>query len=88
MSNTIIIIENMMILDAQLKRSLQKNGYVVEKFPHGESCLERLDEDVLPDVMLMDSKLGGGRINLTAVAKRIYEKYNIQIIPPSIAQEI
>ncbi|MCF7939579.1 MAG: response regulator, partial [Spirochaetales bacterium] len=76
----IFIVEDEMILNEQLKRFLEKNGYSVEIFPHGEPCLERLDEGVLPDAMLMDINLGKGRMDGPTVTKKIYEKYDIPIV--------
>lgn len=80
MSRKIFIVEDEMILNEQLKRFLQKNGYTVEMFPHGEPCLHRLDESILPDLILMDINLGKGRMDGPTVTKKIYEKYDIPVV--------
>jgi len=80
MNKKIFIVEDEMILNEQLKRFLQKNGYSVEIFAHGESCLERLDSGKLPDLILMDINLGKGRMTGPEVTEKIYEKYDIPVV--------
>ncbi|MFP4268717.1 MAG: response regulator [Spirochaetaceae bacterium] len=80
MSKKIFIVEDEMILNEQLKRFLEKNGYTVEIFPYGEPCLNRLAEGAVPDVVLMDVNLGKGRMNGPEVTKKIYEKYDIPVV--------
>ncbi|MCF7916118.1 MAG: response regulator [Spirochaetaceae bacterium] len=80
MSNKIFLVEDEMILNEGLKRFLQKNGYPVEIFAHGEPCLERLDSGPLPALILMDINLGKGRMDGPSVTKKIYEKYDIPVV--------
>jgi len=80
MSKKIFLVEDEMILNERLKRFLQKNGYSVEMFAHGEPCLERLDSGTLPDLILMDINLGKGRMDGPSVTKKIYKKYDIPVV--------
>ncbi len=80
MRKKLFLVEDEMILNEQLKRFLEKYDYTVEMFPHGEPCLERLDEGVLPNLILMDINLGKGRMDGPSVTKKIYEKYDIPVV--------
>jgi len=80
MNKKIFIVEDEMILNEQLKRFLQKNGYSVEIFAHGEPCLDSLDSGTLPDLILMDINLGKGRMTGPEVTEKIYEKYDIPVV--------
>ncbi|MDZ7794218.1 MAG: response regulator [Spirochaetia bacterium] len=80
MRKKLFIVEDEMILSEQLKRFLEKNRYSVEIFPHGEPCLDRLAEGVIPDVILMDINLGKGRMKGPEVTKKIYERYDIPVV--------
>jgi len=80
MKKTVFIVEDEMILNEQLRRVLNKNGYSVEMFAHGEPCLERLDSGTVPDLILMDINLGIDRLTGPEVTKRIYERYDIPVV--------
>jgi|GEM_PF-5442208 len=80
MSRTIFIVEDEMILNEQLRRFLEKNGYTVEMFPHGEPCLQKLDSGGVPDLILMDINLGKGRMKGPEVTKKIYKRYDIPVV--------
>src|SRR6056297_1905846 len=80
MGGRIFIVEDEMILNLHLKGFLEKNGYTVEMFLHGDSCLDRLNEGVFPDLILMDINLGKNRMPGPEVTQKIYEKYDIPVV--------
>lgn len=69
-----------MILTEQLRRFLEKHGYSVEVFAHGEPCLAQLNGGVLPDLILMDINLGKDRLNGPDVTEKIHAKYDIPVV--------
>ncbi|MFP4617341.1 MAG: response regulator [Spirochaetaceae bacterium] len=80
MGKMIFLVEDEHILNIHLKRFLEKNGYSVEVFSHGEPCLERLDSGNIPDLILMDINLGDNRMDGPTVTKKIHEKYDIPVV--------
>jgi signal transduction histidine kinase len=80
MGKKVFIVEDEMILNEQLKNFLQKHGYEVEMFPHGEPCLQAMENGLVPDLILMDINLGRNRMDGPAVTKKIYEKYDVPVV--------
>lgn len=80
MSSRIFIVEDEMILNEQIKRFLEKNGYTVGVFPYAERCIEALENGTVPDLILMDINLGRERMDGPTATKKIYEKYDIPVV--------
>jgi signal transduction histidine kinase len=80
MGQTIFIVEDEMIVNQNIKQFLERNGYSVEMFSHGEPCLDRLNAGVIPDLILMDINLGHNRMDGPAVTQRIYETHDIPVV--------
>ncbi len=75
----IFIVEDEMIIGANVSLQLQKLGYEVTGIvPRGENALEHIKVN-LPDIILMDIQLKG-KLNGIETAKLIQAEYNIPII--------
>ncbi|MET2984133.1 LytR/AlgR family response regulator transcription factor [Aureibaculum conchae] len=75
----IFIVEDEMIIAANISLQLQKLGYEVTGIvPRGEEALAHIKDNV-PDIILMDVQLKG-KLNGIETVKLIQTKYNIPII--------
>jgi PAS domain S-box-containing protein len=80
MNKRIFIVDDEVVIGEQVKHFLEQNGCSVELFPFGESCLERLEQGLIPDLVLMDINLGKGRMDGPAVTKIINENYDVPVV--------
>jgi signal transduction histidine kinase len=80
MSIKIFIVEDEMILNQQLSSFLQKHGYTVKMFPHGEECIQALEAGDLPDLILMDINLGRDRMDGPAVTEEVRRRHDIPVV--------
>ncbi len=80
MAPLILVVDDEPILSLEAVSFLQKHGYAAEEVGSGEACLDRLERDSLPDLLLMDIDLGRDRMDGTDTARRIYRSYDIPIV--------
>ncbi|MCA1754611.1 MAG: response regulator [Spirochaeta sp.] len=50
----ILIVDDSVVLGKSLALFLNKNGYIAEAVSSGESCLHRVENIEMPDLILMD----------------------------------
>ena len=69
-----------MILNQYLKKFLERNGFSVRMFPHGEACLQAMESGELPDLILMDINLGRKHLDGPTVTRKIYQRYDVPVV--------
>ena len=75
----ILIIEDEALIALVIKQKLEEQNYIISDVKHtGEGVIHSIAENK-PDIILMDIKLKGNLDGID-VAKKIKEKYNIDII--------
>lgn len=59
MTRTVYVVDDEPELRGLMEEALQAEGYKVRGFPDGEAVLEGLEEDPLPDAVLLDINMPG-----------------------------
>jgi PAS domain S-box-containing protein len=80
MNEKVLIVDDEMIINLNLRRVLEKNGYEPLFVHSGEKCLEKLESGYIPDIILMDINLGEDRMSGPDTTDRIYQHYNIPVV--------
>ncbi len=76
----ILIVDDEMIINLNLQAILEKNGYAAAFVNSGEKCLEKLQSDDQPDIILMDINLGPGKLSGPETTEKIYRNYDIPVV--------
>ncbi len=76
----VLIVDDSIILGKTLVMFLNKNGYQSQTVSSGEACLHRVENDDIPDLILMDIYLGPGGMNGLETTRKLHASYDIPVV--------
>ncbi len=76
----VLIVDDSVVLGKSLALFLNKNGYMAVAVSSGESCLHRVENIEMPDLILMDIYLGPGAINGLETTRKLHANSDIPVV--------